>query len=208
MANKQRVHADPRITYSALAKLLGSNSTLGWEQIVHDSKFPPKMKVISYADCSRALTDILVDGTSAAHLESHEEEVVKLFKASKPKLPKDVKSSKPPQANQTKKWPIEGVDVSFVSDVSLTGPAGVGAMKFHCNKEPLARGVGPKMASLLFLYLRDHLKLAGVVPEYCLIYEPRTGKMHRPGKVPEKTFDHAKSACRLVANFWPIVSAT
>jgi hypothetical protein len=200
---KQRVNKEPRLTYSALARLLAPNSSVAIERIVKENKYPPTAQVISYVDCAKALADLATGGPRRPlGLEPHEAEVLKLFQSAPLKLPPKVSAKLPPAATTSRKWPIEGVDVSFVPDLLLTGPRGTGALKFHCAKAPLPTGVGPKTAALLYVHLRDFQKDAAAVPEYCLVYDVRSRKLHRPGASPDKVMEHARSACRLTASLW------
>lgn len=178
-------------------------SAPAFERLIRDSKYPPTAKVISYVDCARAISEYVITGRmKAVALEEHEQEVFDIFRASKPFVPKGMLARGVTPASETKKWLIEGVHVTFVPDLAIEGPKGRGVVKLHCNKDTLPRGVGPLMASLLFLHQRDVLKVPNVRPELCFVYEVRTGKIHKPGSNPDRAFERAKAACRIVASHW------
>ncbi|UJR86674.1 hypothetical protein [Sandaracinus amylolyticus] len=197
----QTTRSEPRITFSALAKLLVPHTLDAHESIVKTCKYPPTAKVINYKDGIQWLIGIVVgDGKTGGTLEAHEREVVDIVKADPIRLPKGVTAARVPQSSA--KWYLEDVEISMVPDLILSGPKGVGVLKFHVNKEPLPRGVGPTMAALLYHYESVERQTPNVVPEYCLVYDVRSKKFHKPSGTTSSLVDRARAACRFVAYAW------
>jgi hypothetical protein len=196
----------PTVTFSTLAKLMGSNTSTSIVNLLRGHKYPTDGPRRSYQNARRQVVEHLVSGSqiSTSGLRSHEIEAVTGFVANDLSLPTNSRATRP--STQNPRWQFGGVEISVLPDVLLNNPTHSGAVcggiKIHFNKEPLARGVGPSMAALLHYYLAHVLEVSTVTPGMCYVYEARSGAVHSCGS-PTRLLSSAQNTCTLIAALWP-----
>lgn len=196
-------HASPRLTFSALAQLMGSHTSLGHMGILRNSKYPQPGPVMSYKNGVRQIVeDMLGSGKSVASLRQHELDVLNEFRLNPLTLPRGCVAKK--SAMSTSHWVHCNVEISVFPDVLVVGPKGTGAVKFHVAKEPLPRGVGSAMATLIAHHRRAILNDNTTCDAYCIVYEVRSGKSHSASaKTAASQMKSVTAACQLASAVWP-----
>lgn len=202
---ERRRHHQPRLTFSALAKLMASHTPTGHLGLLRQSKYPRPAAVLSYRRARRRIVSLICGQPDAPSgpLAPHERAVVAAFLARPLGLPRRTHAQ--PHHGPTPRWPLGDVDVSVFPDIDLMGPRGTGAIKLHLAQQPLARGVGRGMAALLHHHRCEVLGDEAAYGNYCIVYEVRTGRVHRAGTqgLPLRNLRRAEAACRLAAAVWP-----
>ncbi|MEM7157079.1 MAG: hypothetical protein AAF799_29775 [Myxococcota bacterium] len=201
-----KIHTTPRLTFSSLAKLMAPHTPMAQQTILTGHKYPRSGPMLGYVNALHHLVGLLKNGKPGGRaLRPHEQAVVNAFKAQPFKLPKGVKVLKQRPNAKQKYWHYHGVDISVFPDVLLDGPKGKGALKLYPNQEPLARGVGKTMATLLHHYMTSVNPAGQAHPSYCLVYEIRKGKFHRAGtgNATANALKRAQVACGMAAAVWP-----
>jgi hypothetical protein len=199
-----KVHEHPRLTFSALAKLMAPHTSEGIRSIVRASKYPKRGPMLSYANATKHMVGILVDGEAAdVELREYEQEVVDAFDPAGLKLPRgfEIKRS----STRDLPWLYHGVKVSMYSEARLRGSKGNGCLKLLCTQDPLAKGVGKAMANLMAYHRRSVLGDQETNPGYCIVYEVRSSKVHKAtsGPVSDAFLAKAEAACDIAAALWP-----
>jgi len=197
----------PRLSFSALAKLMASHTPVGQIGILRQSKYPRSGPMKSYVNAMWYITGVIASGQPGGRApRSHEQEVVDAFTAQPLRLPKGVTGRR--AGTGQKPWQFQGVDISFFPDMKLQGPNGTGALKLHFNQDPLPRGVGKSMATLLFHYLSNVVQESSANAKYCLVYEVRSSKCHvaKTGAMSASALQQVRAACMLATAMWPQIS--
>lgn len=202
MADK--VYQQPRLTFSALADVMSPHTPAGMRSIVRDSKYPRRGPILSYTNATRHMVGMLVDGRPPSiELRDYEREVVEAFDRERLKLLRGCEIWR--SNTRDRAWVHCGVEISMFAEVSVLSAKGNGCVKLHCAKEPLAKGVGKAMASLMAHYRTTVLSDQDTNPAYCLVYEVRTGKVHKApvGPASEAFLAKIADACEMVKALWP-----
>lgn len=207
MSPKQpKVFADPRLTFSALSKLLAPHTPQGMMSILRDSKYPRTGPMLSYTNAEKHVVSLLTgSGSQNSILRPHEQDAVSIFIGNSFHLPTGVVAKR--NNSHAAQWPFAGVEISVFPEVALSGPNGTGALKLYFGQKPLAKGVGKTMAGLIAHFRSAVLQDAATVPGYCLVYEVRTNKLHRAGArtVPPGSLAKMTSVCLMTRMLWPAV---
>lgn len=201
-----KVHEQPRLTFSALAKLMAPHTSEGMRGIVRDSKYPKNGPMLNYTNAIKHMVGTLVDGQPASvALREHERDVLSTFDPQLLKLRNGFEFRR--SNTRERSWPYRGVQISMFAEVSLRGPRGTGCLKLYCPQEPLAKGVGKAMASLMAYYRGSVLEDDETIPGYCLVYEVRSGRVHKASSVAvtDGFLSKVDAACDMATALWPMV---
>jgi hypothetical protein len=199
-----RIVRSPSVSLATLARVTGAMSPRSLKSLLRGHKYQTGGPARSYQNARRQAIDFLVDSVpfdADAELRPHEREAVRAMKRAKPTLPTWARALR--AETRAPSWVMGGVRISMHPDVVIDAREGCGAAKLSLTKERLAPGVGQMMASLLYYWRAEVLRLPAVRRDYCVVFEPRLPWLHRPAKNLEKSFEDAELACRVIASLWP-----
>jgi hypothetical protein len=194
----------PTVSLGTIARAMGPISPRALARLLHGHKYKNAGAIRSYQTARRQAVDFMVDGVPldpSEPMREHEREAVRAMMLTQLVLPWG-RAARPPK--DAPKWVVDGVVISMQPDVELEGPRTAGAAKLSFTKEPLARGVGRTMASLLWHWRRNILTIEATSKDLCVVFEPRTGTVHRPGRQRTKTqIRELFLACKTIWSLWP-----
>jgi len=202
----QKIVQNPTVTFSTLAKLMGSTTSSNLLTLLRGHKYPEDGPKRSYQNAQRQVIDHFVYGTpinpTGSALRAHETEALTAFTNNGLCLPASCTARRP--STGSPKWQFHGVEISVFPDVLVqsSGSVILGGIKVNFNKDSLARGVGPSMAALLHHYLANVLSMPLIASRSCFIYEARSGAVHSCGS-PTRLLASAQATCNIIAAVWP-----
>ena len=196
----------PSISFSTLARACGAITPSDLVTLLRGHKLRTTGAARGYQAARVQAIDFLVEGIPFAPekvTRPHEREVIARMARSRPRLPRWARAVRP--STRGPAWMLGGVRVSMFPDVVIDGGRSNGAAKLSFTKEPLAPGVGSAMASLLYHWRANVLRLPKTAKSHCLVFEPRLPWVHHPSDDVERDVLRAEAACSIIKALWTYV---
>jgi hypothetical protein len=195
----------PRLTFSTLAKLIGTITVAKQFSLLKGHKYPKPGPKRGYQNAVKQIVDHLVQQSpltlAVRTLRANEQEILQMLSQNQNLLPRNLQCTRPnPHATP---WQIHGVIVSMYPDIELANGHTTGALKLYLAKDPLAHGVGKTMATLLYHYRTQFLNLGNVDPKLCQIVEPRQNVTHYASTKTQQQLVRLQQVCQMVSLLWP-----